>query len=82
MSLNYRIAYIGLILGLANNCTASNCSSLSFNDYKAIGAIGTGADVKELTLCDNEANMPNILEIIGEKFENGPEGYPILSWQK
>ena len=82
LSLNCRVAYIGLILGLATNCTASNCSSLSFNAYKATEGIGTGADVKELTLCDDEANMPNILEIIGEKFENGPDGYPILSWQK
>ena len=81
LSLNSKPIYIGLILGLAQICTITDCSSLNFNDYQIIGAKDRVVKVDNLASYNDDANMPNILEILGEKFKTGLNGYPILSWQ-
>ena len=59
---------------------AENCSSLKFEDYATYFSFN--GDKNGLLLRENEADMPNILQILGECYKNGPEGYPIFNWQE
>ena len=61
-------------------CSAENCKALKVGDYRLFRLFdGTISD--DCTLCENESEMPNILEVLGENFKMGPNGYPVLSWQ-
>ncbi len=60
--------------------SAENCKALKVGDYKLFpGFDGTISD--DCKLCENESEMPNILDVLGENFKMGPNGYPVLSWQ-
>lgn len=56
-----------------------NCSYLKQGEYNAIGSNSVSID--ESTPIEDEANMPSILEIVGNNFKNSLYGYPILNWQ-
>ncbi len=79
LSLNCEINYIGLILGLAVYGTVNDCSSLNFDKYKTHTS-GVGVQIGNVTKCD-ESNLPNIINILGEKFKFVSNDYPVLSWQ-
>ena len=76
---------IGLIVGYAytgtskKKCSASDCSSLKYGDCKAWGEFD--GDLSGLLLKNTEKDMPDILNVLGENFKMGADGYPILKWQ-
>ena len=80
LNLNCKSNYIGLILGLAKACTASDCSSLNFAEYVMYVHDGN-SNIDNFKKFDDDSNMPNILNILGEKFKLVSNDYPVLSWQ-
>lgn len=70
---------IGYGAGSSKKCSSLNCSSLRFEDYRACGQFD--GDSSGLELKEKESKMPKILEVLGESFKEGSDGYPILSWQ-
>ena len=83
---------IGLIgLGWVDDgmqkCSAQKCSALKFGDYELFPKIDGGRQFNgtisdDCKIFENESEMPNILDVLGENFKMGPNGYPILSWQQ
>ena len=75
--------FCGLIVDYESR-KVKNSSSLKYKDYDGFGKIGSNheADYNEgLTLYEDESKMPDILEVLGESFAEGLNGYPILKWQ-
>ena len=76
---------IGLVIGHGgekidgSKCSSSNCSSLKYNDIGAWSEFD--GDTSGLLLQENEKDMQNILDVLGENFKMGLSGYPILTWQ-
>lgn len=60
-------------------CFARDCSCLKYDSYIKCG--GFDGSQNGLLLQENEENMPDILEVLGDHFKQGTRGYPILSWQ-
>lgn len=71
--------YIGQIAGtIEGNITYSGY--FSTQNYDSVGRIeGNGID--ESKKIENEYDMPNILNIVGDAFKNSSYNYPILNWQ-
>ena len=74
--------YVGTLLGLTEG-TVSNSYTLTNETLNGIGR--NYSSTPEPTKVDTVAEMPTILEIVGEGFKedtnNINNGYPILTWQ-
>ena len=67
------------MVGSGVKCSAENCSVLMYDDLLVYGDFdGNGGDILNVT---DEKDMPNILNVLGNKFKMGVTGYPILNWQ-
>ncbi len=72
--------FIGYIAGSNyNNGVVDNCSYLKIGDYNGVG---TNAGTDNSKAIEKESEMPSILSIVGDKFKEGKNGYPILRWQE
>ena len=68
----------GLIIGRNIGGTVQNSSYLKFDEYNGSGFNGNDGTDDSI---EKENNMSTILEIVGDKFKNGINEYPILNWQ-
>ncbi len=76
--------WVGLIgTGFKGNgeCVAKNCSALKVENYLMFSEFNKTTTDDSVILCENESEMPNILDVLGKNFKMGPNGYPVLSWQ-
>ncbi len=82
-NLDYEENKIGFFTGYAYEngvkCFAENCSVLMYENLPPCGDFdGNYNDILKVT---DEEDMPNILDVLGDKFKMGIYGYPILNWQ-
>ncbi len=84
-NLDYEENKIGLFVGYACRngnsvkCSARNCSVLKYENLPAYGDFD--GETRDISLKTDEKDMVSILEVLGEEFKNGLNGYPILKWQ-
>ncbi len=77
---------VGALTGWTTNQTIENCKWLKGTADKGIANKGASVNDTTLVMVENIADMPNVLDVIGDNFiedsKNINGGYPILKWQK
>ena len=85
IKLNYiAIQKIGQIAGRAHSSIFNDCFGIIEKNITVIGSVETENTINNVVLIEKNG-ISNILEVIGEDFENDSEninqGYPILKWE-